>query len=134
MERKLKVIASIGIISALCLSFIAWAFLSNSRPGNIYIINKNGNKYIKIIYGVEGSSVLPIANGKTVVEFPDSGIIYTSSMPEKGYGYDEFYYRDGNLLVKIQEKKITNIKISTIIDSIGLLPKGKCSWSAVLED
>src|SRR6266487_1765419 len=83
-------------LGATGLVFFLWLggyFLTEKR--NRYLVPRDYSGWLCVNYGVTSAPQLSIdENGFTVVKFPTSGIVHTSSLGKPGPLIDTYFYYD----------------------------------------
>ncbi len=89
----LLVIVAIGVGVAL--------LVGQHRTTRRHLIPANYVGWVTTRYSVAEASPLPLEDGYLIYDYPPDGLLETSSERETGIALDEYYYKDGEDLLRL---------------------------------
>lgn len=107
MRRILKIAGiTLAGVTALAVGLFAVLVLSNLGSNERIIVPKGYRGFVGVIYEQPSASTLKKEGGWLQIEFPGTGVIFTSSRLNTGWHRQEFFERDGERLAPMRSNLV----------------------------
>jgi hypothetical protein len=103
MHRSLKIAGIVAASAvALVIGLVALLWVGNQGKNERIIVPKGYRGFVGVFYEQPANSTLKKEGGWLLVDFPDTGVLFTSASLNTGWHKKEFFERDGDRLVPMR--------------------------------